>query len=396
MEGGQAQKIRPANLPTSREHLVADARPDKRNRNHRKARLEQIRKASRMPHLPRGDYKIVIRLCGGLKISEHGIVHITAAVQDAAGTSRDERSEDIVCPNNYQNILIVSTSDQEHANKYQEVARVKIQDKFYETNAYETVPGMTTKEVIRGIALDEGPRDITAAVVTKKIPTAIAAKRIRQRGSDVPCTGNKCISVTSATNLDTKEMYVPTPTTRFVLDVEQQTQTKTIGANLNASYAARTIHPQIRRAKPNSRSPSSLNRDNGKDCNENYNKNMKTLPQQKTGQTNTTTTVSWADAVDSARPGAGGDTAINNKIKELKHENAQLRITLARMSDEIKNIKEGKSQLNQVTPYPHARTKDATEIPDNKMDEGDDPPPLKRKAQARSDKLDNKAGRYRN
>ncbi|XP_054921046.1 b(0,+)-type amino acid transporter 1-like [Dermacentor andersoni] len=149
-----------------RESTLSPTRLDKRNNNPWKGRLEQIRKASRMPHLPRGDYKIVIRPRGGLKISEHGIVPLTVAVQDAAGIPRDEREEDIVCPNNYQNILIVSTSDQERANKYQEVARIKIQDTFYEANAYETAPDMTAKGVIRGIPLDEGPRDITAAVVT--------------------------------------------------------------------------------------------------------------------------------------------------------------------------------------------------------------------------------------
>ncbi|XP_065310547.1 uncharacterized protein [Dermacentor albipictus] len=161
-----------------RESTLSPTRLGKRNNNPWKGRLEQIRKASRMPHLPRGDYKIVIRPRGGLKLSEHGIVPLTAAVQDAAGIPRDEREEDIVCPNNYQNILIVSTSDQERANKYQEVARIKIQDKFYESNAYETAPDMTAKGVIRGIPLDEGPRDITAAVVTSKNPTAIAAKRL--------------------------------------------------------------------------------------------------------------------------------------------------------------------------------------------------------------------------
>ncbi|KAH7960997.1 hypothetical protein HPB49_025616 [Dermacentor silvarum] len=161
-----------------RESTLSPTWPDKRNDNPRKGRIEQIRKASRMPHLPRRDYKIVIRPRGALKISEHGIIHLTAAVQDAAGIPPDEREEDIVCPNNYQNILIFSTSDQEHANKYQEVARIKIQDKFYETNAYKTAPDMTAKGVIRGIPLDEGPRDITAAVVTNKNPTTIAAKRM--------------------------------------------------------------------------------------------------------------------------------------------------------------------------------------------------------------------------
>ncbi|KAH7974391.1 hypothetical protein HPB49_014909 [Dermacentor silvarum] len=79
-------------------------------------------------------------------------------------------------------------------------------------------------------------------------------------------------------------MYVPTRTTRFVLDVEQQTQTKAIGANLSYNYAARTIQPRIRRATPNSRSPSSLNRNNGRGCNENYNEHMKMLSQEITGQ----------------------------------------------------------------------------------------------------------------
>lgn len=127
--------------------------------------------------MPRGDYKIVIRPTGGIQISEHGVVNLTAAVQDVAAIPPEEREEDIICPNNYQNILIASTPDQEHANKYQAIARIKVQDKFYETNAYETAPDMTAKGVIRGIPLEEGPRGITAAVVTTQKPT-VATKRL--------------------------------------------------------------------------------------------------------------------------------------------------------------------------------------------------------------------------
>ncbi|KAH7940635.1 hypothetical protein HPB49_002666 [Dermacentor silvarum] len=83
-----------------RESALSPTRSDNCNDNPRKGRLEQIRKASRMPHLPRGDYKIVIRPREGLKISEHGIVHLIAAVRDAAGIPRDESEENIVCPNN--------------------------------------------------------------------------------------------------------------------------------------------------------------------------------------------------------------------------------------------------------------------------------------------------------
>ncbi|KAL1447208.1 hypothetical protein MTO96_044350 [Rhipicephalus appendiculatus] len=122
------------------------------------------------PIYQEGDYKIVIRPTGGIKLSEHGVVNLTAAVQDAAGIPVEEREEDIICPNNYQNILTASTPNQEHANKYQAIARIKVQGKFYATNAYETAPDMTAKGVIKGIPLEEGPRDITAAVVTTKKP----------------------------------------------------------------------------------------------------------------------------------------------------------------------------------------------------------------------------------
>ncbi|KAL1417890.1 hypothetical protein MTO96_006031 [Rhipicephalus appendiculatus] len=160
------------------ENNLSPTRPVERNDSPRKGRLQQIRKASTMPHLPRGDYKIVIRPIGGIKLSEHGVVNLTAAVQDAAGIPVEEREGDIMFPNNYQNILIASTPDQRHANKYQAIARIKVQGKFYATNAYETASDMTAKGVIKGIPLDEGPRDITAAVVTTINPTAIAAKRL--------------------------------------------------------------------------------------------------------------------------------------------------------------------------------------------------------------------------
>ncbi|KAH6945760.1 hypothetical protein HPB50_009810 [Hyalomma asiaticum] len=108
---------------------LSPTRPVERNDASRKGRLEQTRKA----------------------------INLTAAVQDAASIPVEEREEDIICPNNYQNILIASTRDQEHANKYQAIARIKVQDKFYETNAYETALDMTAKGVIRGIPLEEGP-----------------------------------------------------------------------------------------------------------------------------------------------------------------------------------------------------------------------------------------------
>ncbi|KAH8033014.1 hypothetical protein HPB51_005033 [Rhipicephalus microplus] len=61
--------------------------------------LRQLIKASRMPHLPRGDYKIIIRPRGGLRISAHGAIRIATSVYQAAATPKEAQDEDMVCPN---------------------------------------------------------------------------------------------------------------------------------------------------------------------------------------------------------------------------------------------------------------------------------------------------------
>ncbi|KAH7941362.1 hypothetical protein HPB49_012702 [Dermacentor silvarum] len=402
-----------------RESTLSPTWPYKRNDNPRKGRLEQIRNASRMPHLPRGDYKIVIRPRGALKISEHGIVHLTAAVQDVAGIPRDEREEDIVCPNNYQNILIVSASYQEHAIEYQEVARIKIQDKFYEANAYETAPDMTAKGVIRGIPLDEGPRDITAAVVTNKNPMVIAAKRISNtttvivlfegykvptyvryraallrcslyrkqvdfcnqcyrlghRGDVCPNPNNKICAGCGTANPEKDHRCQPKsqlysedhPTADKTCKAKfknpfivKQRQWQRLQRELKREHEDATSRENRAesRGRPNARERRSRSRTRSPSTPRSLSRSSSRTPGRRPGSrsrsrtrpptsASTTTTVSWADVVDGKRPGAGGDTAINNEIKELKHENAQLRIMLARMSDKIKSLKEAKSQLNQ-------------------------------------------------
>ncbi|KAH7969936.1 hypothetical protein HPB52_022783 [Rhipicephalus sanguineus] len=328
---------------------LSPTRPVERNGTPRKGRLEQICKASRMSHLPRGDYKIVIKPTGGIKISEHGVVNLTAAVQDAAGIALEEREEDIICPNNYQNIVITSTPDQEHANKYQAIARIKVQDKFYETNAYETTPDMTAKGVIRGIPLEEGPKDVTAAVATTKNPTAIAANRLSNTTTVIVLfEGHKV-----PTFLRYRAALLRCSLYRKQVDFCRQ---------CNRLGYRGDVCPNPDKLCAGCGTP---NPEEGHRCEPKY---------QLCGRA----------------PGSGGDTVIANEIRELKHENAQLRIILARMSDEIKILKEEKRLVSQVTPAPHASTKEpTTEIWNNNMNEGDDPPPLKRKAQARNVKQGN-------
>ncbi|KAH7943151.1 hypothetical protein HPB52_005842 [Rhipicephalus sanguineus] len=139
---------------------------------------QQLIKASRMPYLPKGDFKIIIRPKGGLNIAELGAARVASCVYQAAGIPGEHREDDTVCLNVQQNIIVVSTPSESNADRYQRVERLVVNGQAYETNAYESAPDLTSKGVIRGIPLEDSPRDITAQVVTPKNPTAIAAKRL--------------------------------------------------------------------------------------------------------------------------------------------------------------------------------------------------------------------------
>lgn len=56
-------------------------------------------KAARMLALPRDAIKIVLRPRGGLNVAKTGLVEVTAAVQAAAGVTKDSGSGDILCIN---------------------------------------------------------------------------------------------------------------------------------------------------------------------------------------------------------------------------------------------------------------------------------------------------------
>ncbi|KAH7940225.1 hypothetical protein HPB52_022502 [Rhipicephalus sanguineus] len=133
-----------------------------------------------MLHLPREDYKIIVRPRGGLRVSDHGAARIPNSVYQAADIHipREAREQDTICPNYQQNIIVVSTPVEEHANRYQRMACIKIGTQVFDASAYEAAPEDTSNGVIRGIPLDDTTRDITANVITPRNPTALVAKRM--------------------------------------------------------------------------------------------------------------------------------------------------------------------------------------------------------------------------
>ncbi|KAH8038154.1 hypothetical protein HPB51_023974 [Rhipicephalus microplus] len=84
----------------------------------------------------------------------------------------------MLCRNLQQNIIVVSTPIEAHADKYQFLAHITFGKKMYETSAYEVAPDYTSKGVIHGIPLEDSAHDISSNVVITINLTALADKRL--------------------------------------------------------------------------------------------------------------------------------------------------------------------------------------------------------------------------
>ncbi|KAH8023197.1 hypothetical protein HPB51_011311 [Rhipicephalus microplus] len=75
------------------------------------ASKNRIVKASRMPQ---EHHKIIIRPHRGLNLSKGSTTAIGTAVIEASGLRAEQASEDVVCPNFKQNIVVISTPEPAH------------------------------------------------------------------------------------------------------------------------------------------------------------------------------------------------------------------------------------------------------------------------------------------
>ncbi|KAH7949905.1 hypothetical protein HPB49_016622 [Dermacentor silvarum] len=313
--------------------LDQGAEPKRGNssKKQREERLRQIARSSRMPQLPRGDYKIIIRPRGGLRVADHGAARLATSIYHAAEIPREDQDEDTICTNCQQNIIVVSTPIEAHADKYQKISRIKIGNQAFETSAYEAAPDCTSKGVIRGIPLEDTARDITANVITPRNPTAIAAKRL----------SNTMTVIVLFTGL-----RVPT----------------------YVRYGGALL-------------PCSL-----------YRKQIDTCYQ--CGRLGHRADVSWADAVKGARSGSE-EAASQGKWNKLEAEIVQLKQMLAHcnqkitaLGEENRPLKEELCRYKQTEQVTSVASPSLAVTPTDQMEEGTTPPPPKRKAetQANEDK----------
>ncbi|XP_075740166.1 uncharacterized protein LOC142786385 [Rhipicephalus microplus] len=144
-----------------------------------KRMVARITKASRMPlNLPREEQKIVIRPRGGLFLAKLEADIVMSAVITAANVPKTTAKADTICINPTQNIIVISTPDEERACYYASVRSLYIGGRSYETHAYCTAPHGTVKGVIRGIAVENTAEDLHENIVNQANPQALEAHRI--------------------------------------------------------------------------------------------------------------------------------------------------------------------------------------------------------------------------
>ncbi|CAN7945167.1 unnamed protein product, partial [Ixodes pacificus] len=135
--------------------------------------------ASRMPRLPKEHFRVIVRPRGGLNVKNVSQVKIAQALVTAAGLSFTNATEDIICPNAMQNILVVSTPSEHNAKTYAGVEAISIGSAIYEVSSYLAAPDNTCKGIIRNIDLELDHEQLRSLIVQPRNPKALEARRIK-------------------------------------------------------------------------------------------------------------------------------------------------------------------------------------------------------------------------
>ncbi|KAH9362586.1 hypothetical protein HPB48_015500 [Haemaphysalis longicornis] len=146
---------------------------------------KRINAASRLAPLPKEHILIIVRPRGGLDIRKVGHLRIAQALITAANLQETDVTEDIICPNMMQNIMVASTPSKRNAVAYAGVKGINIGQASYEVNPYFVAPENSCKGVIRGIDPPIEPQELQRLILQPINPTALEgetqARRRRQQ-----------------------------------------------------------------------------------------------------------------------------------------------------------------------------------------------------------------------
>ncbi|KAK8774895.1 hypothetical protein V5799_010572 [Amblyomma americanum] len=136
-----------------------------------------------MPPLPKNDIEVIVMIRGGLNIAKIGAAAVADAITVVGCIDEVKREADTICPNYQQNIVVVSTPEEENATKYVRIKELCIAGDMHAAAAYRAAPHETCKGIIRNVPLSEGPEALSRKIVNPRNPLALAAKRIKESGT---------------------------------------------------------------------------------------------------------------------------------------------------------------------------------------------------------------------
>lgn len=101
----------------------------------RKASVKTTR-AARMPSiLPKEETKVIVRPRRGLDLAKTPIVSMILAIRTAANLPPAETAMDTQCSNIPQNIMVISTPDEQRGRRYGNIKSIVVGNKTYDVGA---------------------------------------------------------------------------------------------------------------------------------------------------------------------------------------------------------------------------------------------------------------------
>lgn len=143
----------------------------------------RVIRAARMPAMPRDFLKVIVRPRGGLNLRKASMAQLLTSICHATNLTAESIQEDCICPNLQQNIIVIGTNEERHAQVYAAIRVLRLAGKDHETFAYRAAVDGTSKGVIRGFVPTDTLEDIRRLVVTPKNPTVIDIQRLGTEGA---------------------------------------------------------------------------------------------------------------------------------------------------------------------------------------------------------------------
>ncbi|KAH9367877.1 hypothetical protein HPB48_019423 [Haemaphysalis longicornis] len=159
--------------PSSTSSSVSRRTPDPRSTARRLAA------ASRLPRLPRGQVRVIIRPRDGIDVKKMSLYAVTRALTTAARITEEACKQELLCPNPMQNIYVLTTPAVKNAEAYAKVHQIILGTKQHAIAAYVTAPENTCKGVVRNIDAHLTEIQLKDLFVTERNPSILEAKRIK-------------------------------------------------------------------------------------------------------------------------------------------------------------------------------------------------------------------------